>query len=228
MLTKEITYEDIDGNEQKETFWFQLSKAEATKNMLVGGKNGETYEERLRRLGNMTEEDLKNGMGHEVLETFEEILKSSVGKRDGKLFRKTQDIRDHFEFSGAYDAFFMEMLASPDSGASYIRAIMPVVSQQNIDDAMVKQRAQKIVDGEVTTGGEMTATTGVIEHTENLPTRQEFPAGAVQAMQTNQQGTDDAAAWQAEGRYATQQELRKMSPEDMRFAMQAKLNKVFG
>src|SRR3954464_13358968 len=110
MLKKAITFTNIDGVTVTEEFHFQISQSDATKMMLV---EGEDYQERIMK---RTEER----DGAKIIEHFENLLRAAVGKREGMRFVKNREITDYFMQSGAYDAFFMELIRTPDSGATIV------------------------------------------------------------------------------------------------------------
>ena len=117
MIKKTLTFENLDGESVTETFHFHLNKAELAE-MQLSEKDG--LDTRLREI-------LATGDGALIMSTFKGLMLQTVGRRseDGKLFRKTQDIRDEFEFSGAYSAMFMEMIENPNAALDFIKGIMP-------------------------------------------------------------------------------------------------------
>jgi hypothetical protein len=214
MLTKTISYEDLDGVQQTETFWFQLTEGEITKQLIVGGEGGETLKDRLERLGNLTEEDMKNGAGRQVMDTFENILRAAVGKRTGNLFRKNDEIRDNFMYSGAYDAFFLEMLQTRDSGASYIKAMLPGKVHVAIDEAVAKQMQDTQQEASTTVATTLQTAPPVLEsEVVELP---------------SVKNASDEPKWLSETRYPTPKELMAMGKDEMRLAMKMKADKIFG
>ena len=117
MIKKTLTFENHNGETVTLEYHFHLSKAELAE-MQLSEKDG--LAERLREI-------LATKDGALIMSTFKGLMLQTVGKRseDGKLFRKTQDIRDEFEFSGAYSAMFMDMIANPNSALEFIKGIMP-------------------------------------------------------------------------------------------------------
>jgi hypothetical protein len=129
MLKKAITYQNLDGVTVTEDFYFNISKAEALEKAIA---EGEGYEERLRALA-------KAEKGEEIIAEFKSVLGAAVGRREGNLFIKNDEIRNNFMFSGAYDAFFFELIQSPDSGASIISAMLPTGIQADVDKALAER-----------------------------------------------------------------------------------------
>lgn len=220
MLHKTITYNDLDGNPVTEDFWFQITKSEVAKKALI---EGEDYGARLQTL--IEERD-----GAKIMEQWEALLREAVGKREDKLFVKTAEIQKHFMFSGAYDAFFMELISSPDSGASMVRAMFPADAQAEIEKSM---QERGVVTAELPATSEQPAAniTGTeadaqvqaekpqltFEHGPDI-----FPANLEKAVEANKPGKDDDPAWLTEGRSPTRQEMMKMSKEELQFVFKMK------
>lgn len=134
MLKKTITYKDLDGNEVTDDFYFNLSKAEIAEFELSteGG-----LEEHFKKI-------VRAQSGKELIGLFKEVISMSIGKRsdDGKRFVKNQDIRDEFFQSDAYTVFFMELLSEgEESGAKFIRGIVPADLLEDIDKAMTSDNS---------------------------------------------------------------------------------------
>jgi len=117
VLKKTITYEDFDGNEVQEDFFFHLSKAELVE-MEVSHEGG--LQESLQRI--IAAED-----GKAIIAEFKNIILSAYGKRseDGKRFVKNAAIREEFESSEAYSAFFMELVTNAESAIEFVNGIIP-------------------------------------------------------------------------------------------------------
>jgi len=117
MIKWPITFTDYDGNEIKEDFYFNLNKAELVE--MQFNVNG-AYSSFIERISN--ERDLK-ALGEE----FKKIILNSYGKKsdDGRLFRKSQQMRDDFEQSEAYATLYMELLSDSDKAAKFVKGILP-------------------------------------------------------------------------------------------------------
>lgn len=117
MIKKTITYTDFDGNEQKEDFYFNVSKTELL-DMETKYEGGFAhYLEEIQKA-----EDVKA-----IMNVMKDIVSMSVGKRseDGKRFIKNDEIRDDFLFSPAYDELFMDLFQNADHGTEFIKGILP-------------------------------------------------------------------------------------------------------
>jgi hypothetical protein len=117
MLKKTITYEDFDGNERTEDFYFNLTKAEITEMNLSATGGLQKIIERL-----IAEQD-----GKRIIELFKDVILRSYGEKslDGKRFIKTQEIRDGFEQTQAYSELFMELATNTESATAFINGVVP-------------------------------------------------------------------------------------------------------
>lgn len=117
MIKWPITYTTYDGEEITEDFYFHLNKAELTK--MQFDVNG-AYSQYIERIQN--ERNLK-----ELGEQYANLILNSYGKKsdDGRIFRKSDEIRDEFKCSEAYSVLFMELLSDADKAAKFARGILP-------------------------------------------------------------------------------------------------------
>lgn len=117
MLKKTITYEDFNGDQVSEDFFFHLSKAELVE-MELSHDGG--LSEALQRIV-----DAQDGKG--IVTEFKNIILSSYGKRseDGKRFVKNATIREEFESSEAYSALFMELVTNTDAAVEFVNGVVP-------------------------------------------------------------------------------------------------------
>ena len=78
------------------------------------------YSSFIERISN--ERDLK-ALGQE----FKKIILMSYGKKsdDGRLFRKSEQMREDFEQSEAYVTLYMELLSDGEKAAKFVKGILP-------------------------------------------------------------------------------------------------------
>lgn len=117
MLVKTIEYIDYDGNPQKDTCYFNMTKAEiAAMQVRMNGKFIDYLKELVK--GNQVEE---------LFGYFKDIVLDSYGEKssDGKRFYKTPEMRRDFEFSIAFSELITELLQNPKGVAAFTRAILP-------------------------------------------------------------------------------------------------------
>ena len=121
MLKKTIKYEDYDGVEKSEDFYFNISETELTK---LDAKYDGGLRTMLYKI--VDAKDIS-----EIMTMFEKILHIAYGEKstDGKHFWKKDpdghDLADAFEQTPAYDKLFTELLSDPDYAAKFIEGILP-------------------------------------------------------------------------------------------------------
>ena len=117
MIKKRIKYEDFDGVEREEAFYFNLTQTELVKwNYSESGG----LEEAVKKI--IDTKDAK-----ELLKIYDKIITMSYGVKspDGKKFVKSEEITNDFKDTNAYDVMFIEYLSHPESFNAFIDGIMP-------------------------------------------------------------------------------------------------------
>lgn len=117
MIKKTITYEDFNGDEVTEDFYFHLTKAEVVE--LELSEEGGMYES-LQRMAKA-----EDGAG--VLKEIKKMILAAYGVRspDGRKFVKNDELRAHFATTNAYSQLFMGMLTDTDSAIEFFNALTP-------------------------------------------------------------------------------------------------------
>jgi len=229
MIKKTISYKDLDGNEKTEDFWFQITKAEFVKRAMAEG--GEGYLEKLDSLTNLKPDEMA-GKGREIMDTFEVLLADAVGKREGDLFIKNDTIKNRFLYSGAYDAFFMELITTPDSGAIFMRNMLPRDAHQEIDRLMAERGITPTEEAPAATNSEPTpfpqSLEKAVEANKTPELETDAPVLEVDHRVLAEASKDDEPVWFKEQRYPTRKELINMPQEELQFAMKLKGSKAFG
>lgn len=116
MLKKTITYDDYNGNEITEDFYFNFTKLEIMeKELELGG-----LEETVRRLSATTDAPAAYAI-------FKDLVLAAYGKKseDGRQFIKSPELLKEFEQSPASSELIIEFLNNPDSGAQFIEGTLP-------------------------------------------------------------------------------------------------------
>lgn len=134
MLKKTVSYEDYNGVERTEDFYFNLTKSEIMK-LEMGTEGG--YAEMLQRISNAKD-------APEIMNQFERLLKMAYGERsdDGRRFVKSEAISEAFLQTPAYDTIFMELCTDAEKAAKFINAIVPKDMQQKDSDVVDFARKQ--------------------------------------------------------------------------------------
>lgn len=117
MLKKTIKYNDYDGNEREEDFYFNLDEAELMEMELT--TNG--------GLAAKIERIVKEQDNAKIIQIFKDIIIKSYGKKseDGRRFIKNDEIREEFTQTRAYSALFMELSSDADAATKFIDGIIP-------------------------------------------------------------------------------------------------------
>jgi hypothetical protein len=117
MLKRDITYENFNGESITETFYFNLTKTELIK-LEVDKEGG--LQATIQRI--IESKDNKS-----LIEEFQSIILMSYGTKsdDGKRFIKSEELREQFSQTAAYDALFMELATSDDAAAVFIKGVVP-------------------------------------------------------------------------------------------------------
>lgn len=127
MLKKTISFEDYDGLQRSEDFYFNLTKAELIRMnfMAPGGMDN-----RLKKI--VQERD-----NRKILAAIEEFIAMSYGEKseDGRRFVKSDAIVEQFKATPAYSELLMELLSSEDAFAAFINGVVPA----DVADAVNKQ-----------------------------------------------------------------------------------------
>lgn len=123
MFKDTISFEDYNGNQVTETFYFNISKPELAKlNYSVSG----TYVDKLERIQEALKAKDESVIG-EVVDFFEEMVSLSYGikSEDGKRFIKSEEITNEFMQSNAYETIFMKLINDEDYGEKFFLGIVP-------------------------------------------------------------------------------------------------------
>ena len=117
MLSKTMTYVDYNGVERKETFYFNLSKAELMQ-MQLGTTGG--LSDKLQKII-----DTKDGVA--IINFFKDLVLKAYGEKseDGKYFRKSKEISESFSQTEAYSDLFMSLAMDANAAAEFVNGIIP-------------------------------------------------------------------------------------------------------
>lgn len=117
MLKKTITYNDYNGVERTEDFYFNFTEAEAMELELstTGG-----LMEMIRRI--IAAQDAPA-----IIKTFKELVLKAYGEKspDGKRFVKSKELSTAFAQTEAYSQLFMELATDAEKAAAFVNGIVP-------------------------------------------------------------------------------------------------------
>lgn len=128
MLKKTITFTDYDGNERKEDFWFNLSKAEILEMELLTEGGMENLIDKV-----IASQDIPG-----LVKIFKELILKSYGEKsaDGRRFIKNEQLTTEFTQTEAYSQLFMELASDAEAAAAFINGIIP--NDIDINDPKLK------------------------------------------------------------------------------------------
>ena len=116
MHKETITYNDLNGVQRTEDFYFNLSKPEIVK-MQASVKGG--YDVQLKSIS-------ASANGALIMEFFENFIKSSYGEKseDGRRFMKSAEISRSFMETPAYEALFEKLVTDANAASIFVNRVM--------------------------------------------------------------------------------------------------------
>lgn len=117
MFKKTITYEDYNGKERTEDFYFNLNEAEIMEMELTADGG---LVETIQRI--IAAQDQAS-----IIKIFKDFVLKAYGVKsaDGRQFNKDDQIRKDFEHSKAYSIIFMELATDADKAQEFVNGLMP-------------------------------------------------------------------------------------------------------
>lgn len=117
MFSRTFNYTDYNGQPRKETWYFNLTKAEVLK-MELGSWGGMST--MLRRL-------IREENPEKIIEIIEKMILGAVGEKspDGRKFIKSKEIQEDFRQTPAYDELFQELVLDPDKAILFVKGCLP-------------------------------------------------------------------------------------------------------
>lgn len=124
-------YEDFNGVEKEEDFYFHLTKADLIK-MELSEDGG--MAKRLEKL--VKTQDMK-----EAIKVFEALLLMSYGiKTEDGRFVKSVEAREKFTQSAAYSEIFTDLATDPDLAQKFIEGVIPKMDESSIPAPAIQQK----------------------------------------------------------------------------------------
>lgn len=125
MYKKTITYEDLNGVERTEHFFFNLTETELTK-WNMGEQGG---------LAEILQAMMDSKDQAKIAAMIDEIVIRSYGEKseDGRRFIKSRELSEAFMQTPAYDIFFQQLCSSEDEVSNFIHAVLPTKLVNGID-----------------------------------------------------------------------------------------------
>lgn len=132
MTTRVVTYEDLDGNEKKETLMFHFNKMDRVR---FAAKHPKLQEEMqyILDLAKKEDADSKEFVMSKMIDLVDDIVIAGYGIRIGDGFRKTPEVVQEFMDSEAHDAFVAEMLMNANLLEQFMMELFPDVDFSQVD-----------------------------------------------------------------------------------------------
>lgn len=117
MLKRKIKYEDFNGDEVEDVHYFNISKPELIE-MEVAYKKG---------FGTFLQDIVDTKDNKELIKQFKEIVLIAYGVKteDGKRFEKSDQLREEFSQTAAFQSLFMELATVDDAAVEFFKGIIP-------------------------------------------------------------------------------------------------------
>ena len=117
MITKEITFTDYNGQERKEKYQFNFTKAELTEMELSVNGGLSAMMERIKETDDRPE----------LMRIFKDLILKAYGVKsaDGKRFIKSEELRTEFSQTEAYSELYMELVTNTDSAINFFNGLIP-------------------------------------------------------------------------------------------------------
>lgn len=117
MFVKEIKYTDYNGIDRSEKFYFNLNKSELTEMDLTTAGGMKSFIERITNTQDQAE----------LIKLFKELILKAYGQKsdDGKRFIKSDELRNEFSQTMAYDTYFMLLATNEKEAIKFVNGVMP-------------------------------------------------------------------------------------------------------
>ena len=124
MIAKTMTYKDFNNVERTETFYFNLTPAEAVEMQVMESGGLGVYIDRI-----IQEQDARK-----IIEIFKDLILRSYGVKsnDGKHFLKDEKLRAAFASTNAYSDLFMQLATNAEMAAAFVNGIVPQMTEEEI------------------------------------------------------------------------------------------------
>ncbi len=137
MLKREIAYEDFNGNQVTDIFYFNISKPEL-------------IELEVEHEGGFSAiiQNIVDSKDHKALiQRFKEIVLMAYGQKsdDGKRFIKSEQLRNEFSQTAAYSALFMELAMDDNAAVIFLKNTLPKDMAGEFDKAAASTTPTPII-----------------------------------------------------------------------------------
>lgn len=152
MIAKTIKFDNLDGEEISDVFYFHITKLEALE---LEVRFPEGLEGHLKKIGNTSN-------AQEAYDLFKDVLVEAYGEKapDNIRFIKSPEIKSRFADSAALGELIFEFLNNPEYAADFLQECLPA---RIVKEA--KAEAAKNASGQNSPGGtpELTPATPILD-----------------------------------------------------------------
>jgi len=129
MLKREIKFEDFDGNQTSEILYFNLSKPELIE-LEVEFKQG---------FGQMLQHIIDTKDNRELVARFKQIILMAYGEKseDGRRFIKSEQLREEFSQTAAYQELFMELASDDEAAVTFLTGVLPRDMRGDVEKTVI-------------------------------------------------------------------------------------------
>jgi hypothetical protein len=130
MLKRNITYETFDGDEVTEPYYFNISKSELVE-LEVEFEGG---------FGAMLQRIVETNDRAGLVREFKKLILMAYGVKsdDGKRFVKSDELRDEFTQTAAYNSLFMELATNDGAAVEFVMGVLPKDMRAEIGKEVAK------------------------------------------------------------------------------------------
>lgn len=148
MIKKTITFENFLGEEETDSFYFNLSKGELVKmQMSAINQKTESFQDKLEKIG-------KTLNGQALVDVVDEIVLNGFGVKstDGKKFTKSAQLSEDFKSTGAYSELIVELCTSADAMAEFVNGLVPAKLREEVKNEVAttqtaRERSEALMGG---------------------------------------------------------------------------------
>ena len=138
MIKKTVKYEDFNGNQVEESYFFHMTKGDLID--WAAEEDGGLVE----KITSMTKEEDST----KIIPIIKKIILKSYGvkSKDGKSFIKRPEDVENFQYTEAFSELYTELSTNADAAVEFIEGILPkfdAETQKAIEEARKQFEAER-------------------------------------------------------------------------------------
>lgn len=131
-VKKSITFHNLDGEEVTEDWYFSLTEAAVAELPFMHDQNRDEILTEIART--------KDSKGW--LDILKMVVLASVGRREDNLLIRDEATKRQFEYGGAYEEFFSELITHDDAGYGFFQSTLPPKLLKKLQDVESQQERE--------------------------------------------------------------------------------------